>query len=47
MEEGISNIQDNDTWVLEEPPKGVKEIGNGWVLANKNDASGELTRHRA
>lgn len=47
MEEEISNIQENDTCVLEEPPKGVKAIGKRWVFANKTDASGELTRRPA
>lgn len=46
MEEEISSIEDNKTWVLEARPKGFKAIGNRWVFAKKTNASGKLTCRR-
>ena len=47
MEEEMSSIENNGTWIHEMPQQGVKDIGNRWILTNMTDASGALTRRRA
>ena len=47
MEEEMSSIENNDTWILEAPQQGVNAIENRWIFTNNTDASGALTRRRA
>ena len=47
MKEEMSSIEKNGAQILEAPQQGLKAIGKRWILTNKTDASGALTRRRA
>ncbi|KAE8734503.1 hypothetical protein F3Y22_tig00000764pilonHSYRG00191 [Hibiscus syriacus] len=47
MDEEIKAIEKNDTWELTSLPKGHKVIGVKWVYKTKQNAKGEIERHKA
>jgi transposase InsO family protein len=47
MDEEMSSLLSNNTWVLEEPPAGVKPIPVKWVFKVKTNADGSLERFKA
>lgn len=47
MLDEFTSIEDNNTWVLTDPPAGVKPIGVKWVYKTKRDESGIVTRYKA
>ncbi|KAE8657590.1 hypothetical protein F3Y22_tig00116989pilonHSYRG00496 [Hibiscus syriacus] len=47
MDEEIKAIEKNDTWELTSLPKGHKAIGVKWVYKTKQNAKGEIERHKA
>ena len=47
MAEEIDSLHKNGTWVLEEPPPGVKTIPCMWLFKIKRDAHGNVERYKA
>jgi hypothetical protein len=46
MQEVLNNFKDNEIWSLIEIPK-QNVIGSKWVLCNKQDEHGVVTRNKA
>ena len=47
MEEELSALQQNHTWVVVPCPASVKPIGSKWVYSIKLKADGTLDRYKA
>ena len=47
MNEEMGSLLENDTWVLEYPPAGVKPIPVKWVYKVKRDSAGNVERFKA
>ena len=47
MREEIEALESNETWVLENLPKGQKAIRNKWVYKTKRGPNGEVERYKA
>ena len=47
MTEEIEQIEKNKTWTLVTRPADKNMIGTKWVLKNKLDENGEITRSKA
>ena len=47
MEEEMSMIKKNKTWVLVERPKNRKVIGVKWVFRTKLNADGSINKYKA
>ena len=47
MEEELSALQQNQTWVTVPCPSSVKPIGSKWVYSIKLKADGTLDRYKA
>lgn len=47
MYEEITALQENETWTLEELPKGQRAIGCKWVYCTKTDSNGNITCYKA
>ncbi|CAM8902256.1 unnamed protein product [Rhodiola kirilowii] len=47
MQEELGELQRNDVWDLVPRPDGVKVIGTKWILKNKSDEQGNITRNKA
>ena len=47
MEEEIDQIKKNKTWSVVPRPVNKNVIGTKWVLKNKLDENGEITRNKA
>lgn len=47
MENELSSIEKNNTWVLTDLPHGHKAIGLKWVFKLKKDMNGDVIKHKA
>ena len=47
MDEEMHSLYKNDTWKLQELPKGKKSIGCKWVYTKKEGSQGEKIRFKA
>ena len=47
METEISNLQNQATWTLVEPPKDRKVLKGKWVYKTKFDSEGKIEKHKA
>jgi hypothetical protein len=47
MDDEFKSLLENNTWILEEPPSGVKLIPVKWVFKVKKDATGHFERFKA
>jgi hypothetical protein len=47
MEEELKSIRDNNTWVLDELPRGQHAIGLKWVYKVKRDEKGAIVKYKA
>jgi hypothetical protein len=47
MDDEFKSLLENNTWILEEPPSGVKPIPVKWVFKVKKDATGHFERFKA
>nr|GEX40274.1 hypothetical protein [Tanacetum cinerariifolium] len=47
MQEELLQFKIHNVWVLVDCPKGVRPIGTKWVLKNKKDERGNVTRNKA
>ena len=43
----MASLQENCTWTLEEPPRGVRPIPVKWIYKVKRDALGNIERYKA
>jgi hypothetical protein len=46
MDEELDQIENNDTWELVPRPKNKNVIGTKWVLRNKLNEDGHVTRNK-
>ena len=47
MEEEMHSIEKNDTWELDELPKGKKVVSSKWIYKIKFNVDGTIERHKA
>jgi hypothetical protein len=47
MDDEIASLAANKTWILEEPPAGVKPIPVKWVYKIKRTSAGDIERYKA
>jgi hypothetical protein len=47
MNEDMSSIKENKTWVLVGPPANYRPIGLKWVFKEKQDEHGNIVMHKA
>jgi hypothetical protein len=41
------SIEENDTWVLVDPPANCQPIGLKWVFEGKHDEHDDVVKHKA
>jgi hypothetical protein len=46
MLDQFTSIEDNGTWVLVDPPPGVRAIGLKWVFKTKRDEAGLISKYK-
>lgn len=47
MKDELNSIEKNNTWVLVNPPNGVRTIGLKWLYKAKRNADGSIYRYKA
>ena len=47
MQEELLQFKDNNVWTLVPKPEGANIIGTKWILKNKTDKVGYVTRNKA
>jgi transposase InsO family protein len=47
MNEELASLLEHGTWLLEQPPPGVRPLSCKWVFQTKRDARGNIERYKA